>query len=330
MIAPYFLGVDGGTTKTIALLADRTGAIHGSGRAANSNIYDVPLDTALANLTQAIQQALAAAGVQADQLEAGAFSLCGADYPEDFSLFESALREQGFGRSVLVVNDAIGALRAGSPDGTGVVVVCGTGIATGARSPDGRIWHSSFWQEAGGAEDLGRQALRAVLRAELGIDPPTSLTPRILAQFALPTVEAVLHRLTHRNHPPAAAQIRTLARVVLDEAQAGDPAARQIVTDHGRLLGDYALAAARQVGIASTPFNLILAGGVLRHPTPLLADTLITRVREQSPDARPLTSRFEPAVGAVLLALESASIPIDDTVIAAITATAPGATLFAT
>src|SRR5439155_14175818 len=152
------------------------------------------------------------------------------------------------------------------PDGTGVAVVCGTGAAIGARAPDGRAWHSGFWVEAGGSHDLARKTLRAVYRAELGIDPPTTLTARVLALFAQPCVENVLHLLTARGGEPLD-RTAHLARAVLDEAHNGDPAARRVVQDQGVMLGDYALAAARRVHLAHALFPLVLAGGVFRHPS---------------------------------------------------------------
>jgi N-acetylglucosamine kinase-like BadF-type ATPase len=139
------------------------------------------------------------AGVRRDALVAGAFSMAGADWPEDFDLLQAAMEQRGFGRRILVVNDAIGGLRAGSPDGMGVAVVCGTGAGTGAHAPDGRVWHTSFWQEPNGSHDLARRMLRGVYRAELGIDPPTMLTRRVLDFLGQSTVEDVLHLFTRRE-----------------------------------------------------------------------------------------------------------------------------------
>ena len=94
--------------------------------------------------------ALAAAGITTAALAAGAFSLAGADWPEDFVLFEGELRRMGL-RRFTVVNDALGALWAGAPAGAAVSVVCGTGVAVGARGHDGQLWHGSFWLEPLGA-----------------------------------------------------------------------------------------------------------------------------------------------------------------------------------
>lgn len=336
----HVLGVDGGNTKTVALIAARDGTILGAGRGGCGDIYAAGDDTAiygagspgaaLREVDCVVAAALDGAGIEAEDLVAGAFSMAGADWPEDIAFLDDALRRRGLGRTTLVVNDALGALRAGSPDGTGVVVACGTGIATGARAADGRAWHSSFWQEPSGGHELGRRTLRAVYRSDLGLEPPTSLTGRVLAHFGQESVEGVLHLLTARGAGSLGTRPGGLARVVMDEAAAGDDVACAIVRGAGTELGDYALVAARRVGIAETPFPLVLTGGVFRHPATDLADALVARVRLAAPGARPIRSRFEPVAGAVLLALEAAGVAVDDALLSRLAATAPPAALFET
>jgi N-acetylglucosamine kinase-like BadF-type ATPase len=324
------LGVDGGNTKTLALIARQDGVILGTGRAGCGDIYGAASPAAaILEIESAVREALAQAGISSTALEASAFSLAGADWPEDFNLLEDAMRVRGFGRRLVVVNDAMGALRAGSPDGTGVAVACGTGAAIGARHPDGRVWHSSFWQEAQGADELSSRALRAVYRAELGIDPPTALTGLILATFGAPDVEEILHQLTARDIPRPVYR-RQLVRPLFEAADAGDATARQILISHGKALGDYAIAAARQVGLLEMPFPLVLTGGVLRHPSPFLREALVARVQEMIPDVRAVQSRFEPAAGAVLLALDLAHIETNPILLERLEATLPGAAFFAT
>jgi N-acetylglucosamine kinase-like BadF-type ATPase len=308
----YVLGVDGGNTKTIALVARTDGTVVGAARAGCSDIYGAAsAEAALHELDAAVTGALGMAGIGAAELAAGAFSLAGADWPEDIQFLEDAVEQRGYGRRLLVVNDALGALRAGSANG-GVAVVCGTGAAIGARSPDGRVWHTSWWQEPQGSRHLAEKMLRAVYRSELGIDPPTALTRRVLQIFDLATVEEVLHALTARQRR-VACDHAVLTAALLEEAARGDETAHCIVTDHGRALGEYALAAAREVGLQRSAFAVVLAGGVLREST-VLAEAIVERVRSDNPHVRPVAVRVEPAVGAVLLALEEIGVTAGESV----------------
>ncbi|CAM3186870.1 ATPase BadF/BadG/BcrA/BcrD type domain-containing protein [Deinococcus saxicola] len=321
------LGIDAGNTKTIALIADLSGQVLGWGRAGRSNIY-VQSARALAALETAVTRARERAGLGDAPLEALTLSAAGADWPEDFTVLEAELRRWNWATRAEVVNDAVGALRAGSLRGTGVTVVCGTSAGIAARHPDGAVWHTSYWQEPEGATELAEHALRAVYRADLGIDPPTGLTAPVLTYFGSPNVEALLHSLTRRNRR-ASRPLGRLARVLLDQAGAGDPASLRIVQKHGASLGDYALAAARKVGLEGD-YLLTTSGGVMRHKSPVLREALLARVRQDHPQVRWQASPHEPVFGALLLALERAGVTADKTVFRRLEETCPDEALFLT
>jgi N-acetylglucosamine kinase-like BadF-type ATPase len=330
--ARYVLGVDGGNTKTVALVARLDGTVAGVGRSGCSDIYTNPdPDVPLSEVEKAVSTALDEAGASAEALVASAFSMAGADWLEDYAFLKADLERRGMGKKITVVNDAVGALYAGLFDGPGVAVVCGTGAAIAARSAEGHVWHTSWWQEPQGGHQLGVKTLRAVYRADLGIDAPTRLTQVVLRYFEQESVEEVLHLCTARGgEHPSKLKISGLARLLMDIAHDGDPTALRIVEEHGASLGDYALAAARRVGIEGAPFTLALTGGVLRHSSRLLPNALIARVRSTSPLVQPIYNHFEPVVGALLLALESEGAKIDKPLITRLTATLPESSLFAT
>ena len=318
------LGVDGGNTKSVALLATADGSIVGAGRVEGStDIHHVPFEIAIDRLTQAIESP---SGSLPGSPGSVVFGLAGADWPEDVIALEEALRTRW--PNALVVNDAIGALRAAIPTGPGVVIVCGTGATTAARGDDGTTWHASFWQDTQGGQMLGETAVRAIARAELGIDPRTILTDRILAAMGEPSVEALLHRLTGRATKSRHAQAR-LAPVVIAAADDGDHVASRIVRMHGADLGRFAIAAARQVGIDTEPFTVALAGGVLREGRAMRA-ALTREILDLAPDTRIIDAVLEPAAGALLLAFDAAGLRVTPAVEERLRETMPGHELFDT
>jgi N-acetylglucosamine kinase-like BadF-type ATPase len=299
------LGVDGGNTKTIALVARADGTVVGVGTAGCADIHNARSpDHALDEIVKASSTALEAAAARAGDLAATAFSLAGADWPEDFELLRRGLAERlELAAEPLVVNDAIGAIRSGTDDGVGVATVCGTGGAIGARNSRGEIFHLGFWPDGTGAFTLGSDGLAAVWRADLGAGPETSLTARALERWQCPDPIALLHAFTRIGGLAIAPSERSLfANAVLDEAAAGDPVAYGIVERAGRHLGDYARVCAARTGQLGSPFPLVLAGGVLRHPSALLRESILGRV----PDAEPVYPVVEPVAGAVLLAADRA------------------------
>ncbi|MEO7295973.1 MAG: BadF/BadG/BcrA/BcrD ATPase family protein [Candidatus Limnocylindria bacterium] len=247
------LGVDGGNSKVIALLARPDGTIVAAARrSGTADIYASPgEEAAIALVGQVFDEALAQAAATRADIDRAVFSMAGADWPEDVRLLEDALTTAGFGGPVTVVNDAIGALAGAVPTGPAVVVSIGTGAATGARAEDGSTWHSSFWQSPHGGAELAQRTLAAVVRSELGIDAPTVLRHRLLEITGDDGVGAMLNRFTARG--ASALPAGPMVRALFDAAGSGDAIATDVVRTHGTGLGGIAAAAARRVGIDHDP-----------------------------------------------------------------------------
>lgn len=320
-----FLGVDGGNTKTLAVVADENGCILGAGRAGNGDIYGAAsAEAAMDSVAQAVRQAVVAAGVGPPAV--GAFSMAGADWPEDYD-FISGQVSRLCGRAI-VVNDCIGALRSGAKDGVGLAVICGTYGTCGAQSRDGKRWCGGFWHRAdGGAVPLGHAAWDAVLDAELGMAPPTALTEAALRFYRGVSVEELLHRLNRHDgkEPPTWG---AFARVLFEVALEGDPAAIAIVRAHGTRAGEYAIAAVEKVGLLDQPFPLILTGGTMRFTPNPLREVIVETVLRRFPSAVPTDPRFQPVIGALMLAYDAVGIAVDASIETNLCATCPGGHFF--
>ncbi|MGI9598761.1 MAG: BadF/BadG/BcrA/BcrD ATPase family protein, partial [Acidimicrobiales bacterium] len=192
------LGVDGGNTKTIAVVANETGQVLGVGRGGCTDVHGINGPAgACAELSRVIEAALSAATCSSADLDIGVFSLAGADWPEDHQRLHSHLVNGfDFGFDPVVVNDAIGGLRSAAPNWEGIALICGTGNAVGARRRDGASFHLGFWPDTIGAVVLSGTALDAVQRDFLGLGPPTSLTDRALDLYGVTDPLELLHLFT--------------------------------------------------------------------------------------------------------------------------------------
>jgi N-acetylglucosamine kinase-like BadF-type ATPase len=321
----FVLGVDAGNTKTIALVANLEGHIVGMGRSGCGDIYGLPDKMqALANVKSAVEQAL---GIKQNILQA-CYCMAGADWPDDYDFIESQLRP--FQTSPIdLYNDGLGALRAGSPDGYGVTITIGTYVATAARSPS-HFWHSSFWQSIApsGARQLAKDALEAVYRAELEISPATLLKEKILELYQLKTVGDLLYNQNSLNAKPVNVHEGKIARVLLDAAEQQDNIALEILEQHAKRLVDLAIVAVRKVNLIS-PFNLVLSGGILKHPTRVFKDMINKHFRVIYPETTVVISQREPVLGALMFAFEALGIK-SDTMIERLEATSPPELFFET
>ncbi|WP_226781704.1 N-acetylglucosamine kinase [Oceaniglobus trochenteri] len=306
MAGGHVLGVDGGASKTIALVARADdGTVVGAGRSDNADIYQTP--DAERHVATAIVRALSDAGITGGQIEAAALSLIGADWPEDIDHWLNRRADLGLAHLPddrwRVVNDGIGGLEALDEDGAAVAVVCGTGAAVSARGTDGAYWHSSFWQRTQGSLEMAEAALDAVYLADLGIGAATALTEAAVTHFDCPDVEGLLHLFTARKRRNTR-NVGTFTPLLIACADAGDAVARRIVLDHAEALAGYAVAAARKVSLpADAPVALIMNGGVFQADSSLMTDRIWQIFSARFPGARRIEKRTVPVVGAVAMAL---------------------------
>ena len=163
------LAVDGGNSKTDVAAVSAGGRLRAAIRGPTVSHQAVGLDEGMARLT-----ALAGrAGVtSASPAEVGVFALAGADYPSDIRTLERGIGALGICREVLVVNDTMAALRAGSRRPWGVALICGQGVNGAGVAPDGRVARfdgvgdiSGDW---GGGGSVGSAAQAAAVRARDG------------------------------------------------------------------------------------------------------------------------------------------------------------------
>jgi N-acetylglucosamine kinase-like BadF-type ATPase len=301
-VGQLLLGVDGGNTKTHALVTDVDGTVLGTGHGGTADIHNASsAELALAEIVAACEAALAVAGATAADLAAAGFSLAGADYPEDFEFLSTGLRDRlGLDQDPVIANDAVGALRCGTDDAVGVAAVLGTYCALAGRNAAGDLFHFGFWPDSTGAQMLGEEGLAAIWRHMIDLGPATSLLDRALERWQCADPDELLYAFTRVGGLPPSEPGR-FADAVLDEAEAGDEVARRIVETAGSRLGDYARVCADRTGQLGAPFPLVLCGGVLRHPSPLLRASIYQRV----PAGAPIYPDVEPVVGALLLAADT-------------------------
>jgi N-acetylglucosamine kinase-like BadF-type ATPase len=148
----HVLGIDVGGTKTIGLLGDESGRIVASARGPGANLQAVG-ELELEKVLHAVmQETVGPLGAAPDVICLG---IAGVDRPDDSATVRGILNRIGFKARILVVNDALIALRAGVPEGAGVVIVAGTGSIAYGCDRDGYAARSGGWGYVLGDEGSG-------------------------------------------------------------------------------------------------------------------------------------------------------------------------------
>ncbi len=267
-----YLGIDGGQSSTVALIGDERGLILGEGRAGPCNHVGAAERRAkfLAAVGESVKLAAQQAGVDPEfEAVCAGFSGGAADKAE-------LVRELIPADRYLITHDAHIALTGATRGQPGVIVIAGTGSISYGRNAAGQTARAGGWGYAfgdeGGAFDIVRQALRAVLRHAEGWGPPTTLANALLAATGAPDANALLHLCYTDAYPRE--RVAALAHLVDEAARSGDPVAGDIVSAAAQALAILAAAVRRQLFAADEDedpeVDVRYAGGVFASE-PLLA-----------------------------------------------------------
>ena len=300
----FVLGIDAGGTKTVCLLADEHGHVLRSARGPGANLASLGELEVEKVLHEVMEQAVTGqSGVPA----VICLGIAGVDRVEDAAIIRSIMRRIGNKAPVLVVNDALIALEAGAGDGPGIVLIAGTGSICYGRNERGQAARAGGWgyilADEGSGWWMGQRAVQAVMRHADGRGPATSLTSRVLAHFGVSEAGMLVHEVYY--HDPRRRLIAGLGPAVQAAVDEGDAVARQIVAEAAGELALAARSVAEKLEMRGAQFPLVLAGGVFRVVTSLLAD-LTSRVADVVPRGKPRLLEVEPAMGAVRLAVAEA------------------------
>ena len=304
-MSPYYLGLDVGSSKTHALIADAAGRCVGFGVAGAGNYQTVGYD----GLARAMQAAFAAAarmaGVGAADVAGAGFGVAGHDWPADRPPHLETIATLGLACPFELVNDAINGLLAGTTAGWGVNVTAGSSNNCRGRDRAGRegriVGNGAPFGEYGGAAEIVARGLQAVNHARIRRGPPTALTAAYLAASGATDAMDLMEGLSFDRY-----HLRgELAIEVFRAAEAGDDVAAGIVHWAGEELGWLAVAVIRQLDLQDEAVEVVQSGSIF-DGGPRLTGAMAAVVLHHAPRARLVRLRTLPVVGATLLGLLAA------------------------
>jgi N-acetylglucosamine kinase-like BadF-type ATPase len=297
------VGVDGGGTKTHAVITDVDHRVLGEGKAGPSNPLRVGITNAAAAVREAIDRACEAAEVRRSDLVAAKIGLAGARRIELRTRMREALKSLEI-PDIEVVGDSDIALYGATDGQPGVVVISGTGSICCGINAAGREACAGGWGplvgDEGGGSWIARLALRAIAKATDGRGPKTSLTKDACAYFHVTTAED----LSTAVYAPSITSERLagFGRYVIEAAKAKDQVARDIMTEAGRELGIAAAAVIRNLKMERDYFQVAYVGRVFTAGGELVLGPMRAVVAEVAPKAFFAPPKYSPAVAAARMA----------------------------
>lgn len=294
----YYLGIDGGGSKTTCVAGDPASVL-GRGCSAGSNVVRVGEASARQALQQAVHSACANSSIDPSQVSCTVAGVAGVGRPEIRDFILQVLREV-VGGEVAVVTDAETALHAGFQTGSGVIVVAGTGSIALAQDGRGKTARAGGWgwaiSDEGSGPWIGRAAVTAVLRAR-DAGEHTQMEQGILRAWQLPDRD---HLVGAANGAPQP-DFGGLLPEVVTAANAGDRMAREVFTRAGEELARLAGLAASRIFEATSTVRVAMSGGVFAH-APNLREAFYNGLQTQLPNATLLPDLADPVLGALQMA----------------------------
>jgi len=300
-----YLGVDGGGTKTQAVLFDEDKTAIGEGFAGASNPLRVGVETAINNIFQAINAACDAANKSRGEIVAATFGLAGvrrADLRQRVAERSAQLLKI---KTVEVVTDAEIALFGTTLGKAGVVVIAGTGSICYGRNAAGETAIAGGWGplagDEGGGANIARRGLQAIAKASDGRGEFTKLSEAGTDYFRASSPENLLVAIYTPQMDNA--KIAGFARLVVETAQTGDKVAVEILREAGLELGLAVNAVIEKLKLRNKKIPIGRVGSIFRAGG-LITDSLLETVHAFAPKAYLADPLLQPASAAAQMAFE--------------------------
>lgn len=300
----YVMGIDQGSSKTYAIVGDDSGNVLGFGKSHGACHSNTGMKFAMEAVKEAVEEALKQAGLELSEIDTLAAGMTGMDWEFEEKLLKEELEQLTRIENILVVNDCIIAMRAGSSHPYGAVLCAGSGLNCAVRDRNGKEFVYGFYieEEYQGGAALGKACVKAVTDSYVGMGEKTMLTKMLLKRFDCKDVDELLFKKV--TEKIALKDYLSLPIVLEEAARLGDKVSKNIWYRFGRQFGRYVIAAMKRMDMLDYEAEVVLSGSIFKCREPELRQGVEDELRKDAPLAKIVDAVYEPIVGAYLMAIE--------------------------
>lgn len=300
----FYLGVDGGGTKTNVVLMNASHEVVAEGFGGPSNPLRVGVETAVANISKAFDSARDVGNISRGDVVAATLGLAGVRREDLRERVRDSFIARNRIRKTIVVTDAEIALFGTTLGKSGLVVIAGTGSICLGINPAGEKAMAGGWGPVAGDEGGGRgiagEALHRVAKASDGRGELTKLSDRAAEYFRASNVENLIGAIYAPQMDNS--RIAGFARLVAETAAEGDKVAIEILDDAGRELGTAAVAVIKKLRLQRSKIPIGCVGSVF-NAGELLTGPMKKVINAVAPKAHLELPKIPPAHAAALMAM---------------------------
>jgi len=306
----YFLGLDGGGTKTLVVLTDEKGTVCSARRFGPGNVAVVGVEKTLALIDEICHAILSERHEQT--IRWATLGLAGAGRQSIRQALKAGLNRSRMDDAT-IFSDAELLYQSVFMDSDGILVIAGTGSIALARQ-DEAFQQVGGWGyllgDEGSGYDIGRQAIRQALQEEENGQAYSGLTAAVLDFYAVETPKQLLEKVYAADNSQNI--VAACAERVCAMAAAGENAAVRIAQAAAAALLD--LAKRGFTTVRESPVELGLCGSVLGHGSPVRRYFEVL-AEQEGLEFDYVEPRYHPAVAGVIHAMRQTDVPVSDDLI---------------
>lgn len=268
----YFVGVDGGGSKTRIRIEDAQGLCLGMEQGGPAHLA-LSVSSAWEQISSCLKRLLLRLNLPPDSHFHVGMGLAGVEIDHAYHAF---VAQPHFFRTLVVVSDAYAACRGAHGGREGAIIIAGTGSV-------GCQWQGGSWTQVGGngfphdaqasGAGLGFAAIQLALKYADGRIRESSLARVLLTHFGnqLKTMS------DFAQHADATAYA-SLAPLIIAQAQLGDPDACYLLQHAAQGVNEIHQALLAQQLAGTAPLACVLQGGISEFLRPYLHASLLARL----------------------------------------------------
>lgn len=271
----YYIGVDGGGTKTAFALFDENKNVLRTvfGPGSNHENLETSFDGAAAVIWDGLCKLVDEAGITLGDVDYTLMGLAGIDHPYQHDAMCGILASKGL-RNFAIYNDGFIVVKAGSESGAAIGYNCGTGVCCNAIDSEGKMLQLAglgvFSGDTCGGIWIAEAVFRAVYDELFVLSDKTSMTGKLMSVLKLDGREEFLSILASLESERADDYIRVLIDTLFEAVEEGDAVALSIVKTMAHRGAQFISALARQMTFSGDEIEVVLSGSInvkLNNPT---------------------------------------------------------------